>query len=58
MPDDLHEKIKRLADEYGLSVTAFINIKMKSVIEEGNLESLEKRISELEKEVEKLKSKK
>ena len=51
MPDELHEKVKRLADESGMSVTAFINMKMKSAIDEGSLEAIEKRVVELEKEV-------
>lgn len=51
MPDDLHEKVKAMAEEYGMSVTAFINMKMKSAVEEGSIEAIEKRVSELEKEV-------
>ncbi len=58
MPDELHEKVKMLADECGMSVTAFINMKMLSAIEEGSVEALEKRISQLEKEVRELKGKK
>ena len=55
MPDDLHERIKALAKEYGTSVTGFINTTLKNFIESGGVSALEKRVSELEKQVSELK---
>jgi hypothetical protein len=51
MPDELHLRVKKLAKEYGTSVTGLINTTMKGLTEAEGLAALEKRVSELEKEV-------
>ena len=58
MPDDLHDRVKQLAQEYGTSVNGLINTTMKGLLESEGLEAVERRVSELEKEVKKLKEKK
>jgi DNA repair ATPase RecN len=55
MPDELHDKIKALAKEYGTSVNGLINQKMKEFADLNEVLQLEKLVFELEKEVEKLK---
>jgi predicted transcriptional regulator len=49
IPDELHKKAQKLAKKMGMSLTAFINL----AIHEKTLdiEELEQRITELEKEV-------
>jgi hypothetical protein len=57
MPDDLHARIKVFADDYGTSVNELINMACEEFIKTGQLDDLEKRVSELECEVKELKSK-
>ena len=57
MPDVLHARVKALAKEYGTSVTGLINTTMKELVASGSITDLEKRVSELEKEVNELKGK-
>ena len=58
MPDDLHKRVKKLAKEYGTSVNGLINTTMKGLLESEGLSALEQRVSELEREVERLKQEK
>jgi len=58
MPDDMHKRLKNLAKAHGNSVTGLINTLVREYLESGNLVSLEKRVSDLEQEVKKLKEKK
>lgn len=51
MPNDLHERVKKLAAEYGISVTALINLTMKEVIKSQDYSELEKRIEEIERQL-------
>lgn len=58
MPDDLHERVKVLAEKYGTSVRGLINMTMKDLSESEGLAALERRVSELEKGLNELKSNK
>ena len=52
MPDELHERIKALAVEYGTDVKSLINMTMRGLADfQGDFTALEQRVSELEKEV-------
>ena len=58
MPDDLHQRIKDLADDYGMSMNNFINMACEEFAQSGRIPDLEKRVAELEKQVKELKGKK
>jgi hypothetical protein len=49
MPDELHERAKKLAKKLGMSLTAFVNLAVHE--KTFDFSELEKRIIELEKEV-------
>ena len=51
MPEELHERVKKLAKDYGTSVNELVNIACEEFLRSGKIESLEQRIVELEKEV-------
>jgi predicted transcriptional regulator len=55
MPDDLNDRLIRLADMQGISKNELINTACEKYLKTGNFSDLESRVSELEKEVEKLK---
>jgi len=57
VPDALHERIRVLSKENGLSINGLVNVALKKYCEDGNENELEKRVSELEKQVEDLKKK-
>jgi len=58
MPDDLNDRLTRLADMHGISKNELINTACEKYLKTGNFADLESRVSELEKEIEKLKKKK
>ena len=58
MPDDLNDRLTRLADMQGISKNELINTACEKFLKTGNFADLESRVSELEKDVEKLKKKK
>jgi len=49
MPEELHERIKKLAKDYGTSVNEMVNIACEEFLRSGKIEALEQRITELEK---------
>ena len=51
MPEHLHARVKKIAEEKGVSVTGLINMVMSEHVEGDRIQDLEKRVSELEKEV-------
>ena len=58
MPDELHKRMEHLAEQYGMSLNAFINMVCdqfdgKPPIDEARFEELEKRVTELEKKINK-----
>ena len=57
MPDDLNDRLTRLADMQGISKNELINTACEKYLKTGNFADLESRVSELEKEVVKLKKK-
>jgi predicted DNA-binding protein len=58
MPDDLNERLARLAEMQGISKNELINTACEKFLKTGNFADLEWRITELEKEVFKKKTKK
>jgi hypothetical protein len=51
MPDDLNDRITRLADMQGISKNELINAACEKFLKTGNFADLESRVSELEKEL-------
>ena len=51
MPAELHERIKKLAQDYGTSVNEMVNIACEEFLRSGKIEALENRIEAIEKEV-------
>jgi predicted DNA-binding protein len=58
MPDDLNDRLTRLADMQGISKNELINAACEKYLRTGNFSDLERRVSELEKEVSELKNSK
>ena len=57
MPDDLNNRLIRLADMQGISKNELINTACEKYLKTGNFADLESRVSELEKEMKALKEK-
>jgi len=57
MPTELHERIKKLAQDYGTSVNEMVNIACEEFLRSGKIEALEHRIAAIEKEVDAIKLK-
>jgi len=55
MPEELHERIKKLARDYGTSVNEMVNIACEEFLQSGRIETLERRIEAIEKDIEALK---
>jgi predicted DNA-binding protein len=48
MPDELHDRISKFADELGVSKNALINMACEEFLRTGKIEEIEKRLSEIE----------
>jgi len=58
MPNDLNDRLTRLADMHGISKNELINTACEKYLKTGDFADLESRVSELEKEVAELKKRK
>lgn len=55
IPDELNDKIAKIADEYGVSKNLLITMACEDFIKSGKLEDIEKRLVLVEKELARLK---
>lgn len=58
IPDELLDRVRKVAEEKGVSVAAIINDALRNTLEGDRISALESRVSELEREIAKLKNKK
>ena len=58
IPEELEKRVEKVAKEKGISKSAFINDAIKNALENERLTALEKRVAQLEKEIDELKKKK
>ena len=56
MPDDLHDRAKKLAKKLGMSLNAFVNMSVHEQL--LDVDELEKRVAELEKQMKESQSQK
>lgn len=57
IPDELLDRVRKVAEEKGVSVAAIINDALRNTLEGDRISALESRVSELEREVKELKDK-
>ena len=58
IPDELLDRVRKVAEEKGVSVAAIINDALRNTLEGDRISALESRVSELEREIAKLKNRK
>ena len=58
IPDELLDRVRKVAEEKGVSVAAIINDALRNTLEGDRISALESRVSELEREMEKIKNSK
>lgn len=58
IPDELLDRVRKVAEEKGVSVAAIINDALRNTLEGDRISALENRVSELEREIAKLKNRK
>lgn len=57
IPDELLDRVRKVAEEKGVSVAAIINDALRNTLEGDRISALESRVSELEREIKELKDK-
>ena len=57
IPDELLDRVRKVAEEKGVSVAAIINDALRNTLEGDRISALESRVSELEREIKELKKK-
>lgn len=57
IPDELLDRVRKVAEEKGVSVAAIINDALRNTLEGDRISALENRVSELEREIKELKKK-
>lgn len=57
IPNELLDRVRKVAEEKGVSVAAIINDALRNTLEGDRISALESRVSELEREVKELKDK-
>lgn len=57
IPDELLDRVRKVAEEKGVSVAAIINNALRNTLEGDRISALESRVSELEREIKELKDK-
>ena len=58
IPDELLERVRAIAKEKGVTISAVINDALRNTLEGDRLAALESRVAELEREVRKIKNEK
>lgn len=58
IPDELLDRVRKVAEEKGVSVASIINDSLRNTLEGDRISALESRVSELEREIAKLKNRK
>jgi hypothetical protein len=53
MPEDLHQRLLKLSENYGVSLNTLINMACEEFEKTGRLDELERRIEELENQIKK-----
>jgi predicted DNA-binding protein len=53
MPDELNNRLEKLAKEYGISKNTLINTACEDFLKTGRIDDLEKRVEAIEKELQK-----
>jgi predicted DNA-binding protein len=57
IPDELHDRLEILKDKIGMSKNSIVNAAIEEYIRTRNTDTLEKRVTELEKKIIKLEQK-